>query len=467
MELQQKTQSAFIIMANKFKKVKKNPQPEQKQDQLVVNELNVMSADRSRKDISDFKNALQSAESVWNPNRVQLFNLYEDVMLDGHLSGIISKRFDAVLNKSIYFEKDGKRDDQFDDLIESEEFREVVRKLMETQGWGLSGIEFVPGEKFCFKEIPRKHIKPEFGKITFEQHGEEGILYADLTNVWVMGKEKDLGYLLKCSPYALYKRGNYGDWAQYVEIFGQPVRVIYYDSYDTKTKMELRQVLDEAGSSLALMIPKQATFEMKDGKQSNGDGQLQERFKIALDSEMSIIVLGNTETTASSKSSGYAQSAEHGKQQMEITKSDLKYVRSMLNSDKFLSILQSYGYNVEGGKFKFEKEIDLGTLKTRMEIDEKLSAKVPISDDYWYDNYGVPKPDNYEELKAQKEEERQARLNSPTPDNEDDQQENEAGKKAGKTADKADKKPLKKGLISRGLWFNLRAALADFFDQPR
>jgi phage gp29-like protein len=217
--------------------------------------------------------------------------------------------------------------------------------------------------------------------------------------VWVMGKKTDLGLLLACSMYAVYKRGNFGDWAQYVEIFGQPVRIIYYDAYDTKTKTELKDLLDNSGSSLALMIPKQAQFEMLDGKTSNGDGKLQDSFKNACNDEMAICILGNTETTSSSKSSGYAQSKEHGEQQDEITASDLIFVENMLNSVHFINILKSYGYKVEGGAFAYELDLNLANLKLRMEIDTFVSTKVPIGDEYWYHTYGIPKPDNYDELK--------------------------------------------------------------------
>lgn len=68
---------------------------------------------------------------------------------------------------------------------------------------------------------------------------------------------------------------------QYVEIFGQPVRIMYYDVYDTSTKQELK-ILTESGNSLAIMLPKQAEFEMKDGKTSNANGDLQKHLKISL-----------------------------------------------------------------------------------------------------------------------------------------------------------------------------------------
>ena len=352
--------------------------------------MNIRSADRGRKDISTWRGALISAESVYFPNRSRLYDLYSDVILDGHLSGVIAKRIDAVLNKELYFERNGKRDHTFDKLIQSLSFRNIVRAIVETQLWGVSGIEFIPGSEFDYELIPRKHIKPELGIIAYEQTGTDGISYLGLDNIWIIGEPRDLGILLKCAPYSLYKRGGLADWAQYIELFGQPVRVIKYDSYDEQTKIELKQILDESGSSLSMMIPRQADFEIKDGKQTNCDGNLQLSFVKALNDEMSVIVLGNTETTSSSDSAGYAQSKIHLEQQYEITRSDLIYTAAMLNSDKFISILRAYGYKVDNGQFAFSKDMDIDYLQARIAVDKEVAQIVPISEDYWYDTYGIP-----------------------------------------------------------------------------
>jgi uncharacterized protein DUF935 len=361
-----------------------------KQEDIIVNELNIRSADRSRKDISTWRTALIGAESVYYPNRSRLYDLYEDVVLDGHLSGVIAKRIDAVLNKEICFQTNGKRNPALDELVHSISFRDIMRTIMETQLWGISGIEFIPGADLTFDIIPRKHIKPELGIIAFEQTGTDGIPYANLENVWIMGEPKNLGLLLKCAPYSLYKRGGLSDWAQYIELFGQPVRIIKYDSYDEQTKLELKKILEESGSSLSLMIPRQADFEIKDGKQTNCDGNLQLSFIKALNDEMSITILGNTETTTSSLSAGYAQSKIHLEQQYEITRSDIIYTAAMLNSPRFLAILRSYGYPVHNGSFVFSKDLDIDYLQTRIAIDKEVAQMVPVADSYWYDTYGIP-----------------------------------------------------------------------------
>jgi hypothetical protein len=383
---------------------------------VVINKIIIRPVDRSPKDIQRWRTAHKYAESIVYANRVLLYDLYDDVVLDGHLTGVWQKRVDAVLNKNLHFEVNGKRIDEMNKVIESEVFRDIITLLMEKKMWGLSGFEFIPGPKLEFEPIPRKHIKPDLRIISYEQSGQEGISYDDVDNLWIVGKRRDLGLLLKLAPYALYKRGNMADWAQYIEIFGQPIRVVRYDAHDEQTKIELQQVLDESGSSLAMMIPKQADFDLKDGKISNGDGQLQEKFKKSCDDEMSVIVLTNTETTTSSKSSGYAQSKEHGKQQLEVTKSDLKDIQNLLNSDQFLRILKSYNLPVEGGLFVYEKEIDVEALVNRVEIDMQVSGKVPIEDDYWYDTYGIPKPANYAELRKKMDDENAANGNSNDPE---------------------------------------------------
>lgn len=445
-------------MAKKVKKglVTKKAAPS---NQLVIQEINIQAPDRSRKDISDFKSALESAERTEYPQRVQLYNLYEDIILDGHLSGIMAKRISAVLNKKLrYVNASGKRVDEFDNIIKSTCFRNIVTDIMQSKFWGVSGLEFVIHQELKYYRIPRKHIKPEKKFIAKEQYDDSGIPYEGLWNMWIVGEEKDFGLLLKCAPYALMKRGAMADWSQYIEIFGQPVRVVYYDAYDEKTKIELKQVLDESGSALALMIPKQAQFEMKDGKQSNGTGELQEKFKKALDDEMSVIILGATETTTSSKSSGYAQSETHGKQQLEVTKDDLQFVANMLNDEHFIRILKSYALPVmEGGMFEFEREIDLAELNERIKIDKEvvMSLKTPIDDDYVYETYGIPKPKNYDELKKKQEEMANPIPPAPAP-----------GKPAPGKPATAKKKtvPDQASQEAQDFLTWLRTQLADFFD---
>lgn len=396
-------------------KIKNGSGKTAKDEQIVINDIRIQQTDRSKKSIAGWRNDHRAAESITNPNRSRLYDLYADILLDGHLSGIIQKRIDAVLNKQLcYYTPDGQKVEKMDKHLHSAAFREIKLMIMETLLWGVSGIEFIPGRELQFVPIPRKHIKPEAGVISLEQHtSSNGIPYNEQPMLWIIHANSSaklskhvaghsLGLLLKCAPYVIYKRDVMADWANYTEVYGQPVRIIKYDAYDEQTRIELKRILDESGSSLALMIPKQADFEMKDGKQTNGDGQLQERFKNSLNQELSVIILGNTETTSNSGNGSQAKSIVHQEQQEKILRSDLEFAIAQLNEAHFMDILQSYGWPlVKGGYFAFHKQADINYLAERIAVDKELASIVPISDDYFYETYGIPRPTNYAQLKEQ------------------------------------------------------------------
>lgn len=371
---------------------------------IVINELQLRQAVRGILGIEGWRSAIAGADSRYNPNRTRLYDIYTDIMLDGHLSGIVSKRTDAVLNKPLFYKSaDGNVVEPMNQFIRSWEFRKVMSYILDTLFWGITGIEFIPGTELKARLIPRKHIKPKTQIISIEQNSQEGgISYTTLDNVWVIGEAEDLGLLLKCAPHVIYKRSLFGDWAQYAEVFGMPVRTMYYDANDMQAKSELKQVLDEAGSALALMIPKGVELKIEDGKTSNGDGKLQDTFNRALNNEMSIIVLGNTETTTSSNNFGasLAKSKVHLEQQNEIAKNDIIYLCARLNDPHFHKILRSYGLPVtDGGYFEINKDIDIEFLSQRVAIDTALlQAGVQLTQEYFRETYNLPKPEARETI---------------------------------------------------------------------
>lgn len=382
---------------------------------IVVQNMHIrlQPNDRSSKDVGDLVEAVQYAESVYYPNRSYLYDIYTQCMMDAHLSGIIEKRISAVLNKELVFGKNGERIPEMDAVIKSKVHRDILREILMQKMWGVSGMEFIPGEKLAFNKIPRKHLKVDKGIISFDEFGTTGIPYDGVWNLWVLGTYTDMGLLLQCAPYAIWKKGNMADWAQYIEIFGQPVIITKYDAYDNKTRVELDNVMKNAGSSLRLQIPNQANFEMMDGKTSNGNGDLQDKFRNACNNEMSVRILGATETTTSSASSGQAQSKEHGQQQDEIIKTDMMDVLDALNSDQFKTILKSYNLPVDGGSYYYEDVVNVWEQQARLNIVQQVAKTSPVDDDHIYHVSGVPKPKNYDAMKEEMESKKKPSIGDP------------------------------------------------------
>ena len=71
-------------------------------------------------------------------------------------------------------------------------------------------------------------------------------------------------------------------------------------------------------------------------------------------------------------------------------------------------VFQNLGFNVDGGEFVYASHDKINPSQ-QIDIVQKLSSMgLPIDDDYLYETFSVRKPDNYDELKLQKEAERQA-----------------------------------------------------------
>ena len=135
------TNTQYLIL-NTFIMAKKNIPAK---TELIVNDIRLISVDRTMKDIKSFRTALRTAESIYFPNRTRLYDLYEDVLLDGHLTGIIQKRIDEVLNKELQFISNDKEVEGMENLLQSETFIEIMREIMLSKFWGVSGLEFLSG----------------------------------------------------------------------------------------------------------------------------------------------------------------------------------------------------------------------------------------------------------------------------------------------------------------------------------
>lgn len=413
---------------------------------LIIHQIQQTNVDRTPKDVADLIHALRIAESVHVPNRSRLLDLYAVVDMDGHFTGVWSKRMAYSTRKKIaYLDASGKNVPEMDALINSRKFRDLKKLIVSQVAWGVSGAQFIPGDKFDWEEIPRKHILIERGLIKIGQNDQTGRAYEEDPFIMVYGDKRRLGLMLKVSFYALIKKGNFADWAQYSEIFGQPIRVIKYDAWDDKTRIQLQEVLNESGSSLALMIPKQTDFEIMDGKTSNGNGDLQDKLKAACNNEISLVVLGNTETSSNDNGGSNAKADVQSEGEEDLKDDDVEDMLSYLNDEKFINILRLYGYPVsEGGRFALQEHKDPARLTPLVHTIAAIrQSGTPIADDYVYDATGIPKPDNYDQLKAEKE----------------------AFKEALKPGKKAEKEAPED--LTDSVWNKVRARIADFFDHAQ
>jgi len=385
----------------------------------IINQVTVRPINRQSQDIEKWRNALIAAEGE-SDQRVMLYDLFSDMLLDGHLTDAIEKRIEAITNTTLMFvDKKGKPVEDVNDLVDKSFFQDFLTEVMQAKFWGHSLVELdwgAPGSGVGKTNlIPRKHVKPRLGIVTKEQWGTDGILYRDLPNVIEVGKSDDFGRLLQASQYVIYKRGGFGDWAEFAETFGTPFRWATYNNEQSRVLLE--QALAQAGSAGYVVAPVDAQLQFLNANPTGQGDMLFNRLREACNEEISICILGNTMTTTEAKSSGYAQSVTHGETQAARHKSDRKFTLSVLN-EMLVKYLQRIGYKVEGGKWTFVDEETIA-LKDRLEIDLKVADKVPIANRYWYEKYKIPVPAAGDEVGGYEED----------PDPDEEEEPGEAGKK--------------------------------------
>ncbi len=383
---------------------------------MLIQQLTLRPLNRRSHDVASMLAAIRAAEATI-PRRTELYDLYEDFLsTDAHLRSVYDKRIMAVTNIDWqYLDQNGQEVPFMKEWIDTPAFEMVVAEVLKSKLWGYTMLEFdfYADGTFGVYLIPRKHMRPSKGMIAFEQTADFGIniregVYAD--TILEAGDEKDLGLLMVAAPYVIFKRGSLSDWAQFAEVFGQPLIDAVWDGFDENQRLLLLEALEKMGSGGQIVRPAGTNLQFLQGGSNNPTGELYKGIFEVCNSEISKLFLGQTETTESSDSSGYAQASVHAGTESDINRMDVKFVRRLLNR-RLLQILERNGVVPPGGSFSVKGENEEHMSKSaRLDLETKLKNEIglPISDDHFYETYGLEKPADYEAQKAKQEAERAA-----------------------------------------------------------
>lgn len=437
--------------------VTKNSLEESPDKGIVVQNIVVRPVVRQSQDIEKWRNAIKAVEAV-HPIYVPLFDLYEDLLLDGVLQNLIKKKILGVTKtKMLFVDKEGKEIEAMTDLLKKKQFRRLRKEIQKQQIFGPTVIEIINDIKgFRIYPVPRKHLRPKEGRIVYEQYGSDGIDYRMPPNdkfILEVGEWNDLGLMMMAAQYVIYKRGGFGDWAQFAEIFGMPFREARYDGYNEAVRLQLEQALEAAGSASYAILPKEAEFTLHEAKNTQAGGEMFNTLRKACNEELSILFLGQTETTAKTAGKLGGNDDTHEQTEDDINADDKADELSIFN-EQVLPILKNLGFPVDGGTFVYEEQEEAVPVKDKVETVIRLrnEAKLPIADDYIYEMSGIPKPANYDQMKAEQEAKEQELQEQAQP--------GQPGKKDKK------KKPGKKNESTEEklAWLDrFRLSLADFF----
>lgn len=355
-------------------------------------------------DMNAYMQSVKAARGIDFSNRARLYDMYDSASLDLHLSGVIAKRMRGVTKIPIEFRRNGVPDDAINNQIKSPWFKQLRKDLVMSEFWGFTLVQFYLNEEgnIRYDLINRKHYDPIHRKLLKYQGSMDGVPIDDFPDMLFVGSERDLGIYAELLPAVLYKRGDMSDWAQFCNIFGMPIREYTYDAGDEDARHRVIADARRQGANAAYIHPKESELKLVEAGNKTGSSDLYRTFAEYWDSKMSIRVLGNTLTTDAKSTGTQALGSVHKEEEDEMNSDDRDFILDILNYD-MRPIFASLGFNVEGGEFVYAKKDKINPAQ-QIDIVQKLSSMgLPIDDDYLYETFCVAKPDNYKQLKEEKE----------------------------------------------------------------
>ncbi|MEG1936987.1 MAG: DUF935 family protein [Rikenellaceae bacterium] len=318
----------------------------------------------SRKDVGAWRKAQKEAHKTDNPRRVLLHQLYDDMLLDGHLTSQIELRKSFTAAAPFKIEKDGKIDDELTDLFANSLWLDsIIDHILDTMFFGASLVELdYDGVNLNVSLIPQTNIVPDKGLFYFDYSADAALSYREMKEygTWLLefGEERSLGLINKAVPHVIFKRLAQSCWAELCEIYGIPPRTLRTDTTNGERMIQAKTMMEDMGSAAWMIIDTDEVFEFAKGVATNGevyDGLIK-----LCTNEISLIILGAV----------VGQDTKNGNESKEkssinllkgLVKKDKIYVQKQINST-VIPALERIGVIPQGASFAFHKEIDTATL---------------------------------------------------------------------------------------------------------
>jgi hypothetical protein len=369
-----------------------------KEKRKLLIELNLQTANLTKKDINTWRRAWQAAINHEQPNRVALLDVYDDVTVDLHLTGCISQRKGRTMQKPFMLvNKNGKEDEKARAMFESEWFAYFMDLALDSAYWGHSLIQFndiivVDGVmSFSGVElVPRKHVVPEYGVITREAGDDwkKGVPYREGdVAAWCVevGKPRDLGLLLKCAPQSLSKKNMLAYWDTFGEIFGMPIRVAKTVSQDTKDLARIESMLAGMGAAAYGLFPEGTDIDIKEASRGDAYNVYDKRVD-RCNSEIAKGILCQTMTI--DNGSSLSQAETHLEIFKNICRSDATMIKYLVNG-KLIPLMIRHGFPLNGVTFDWDEAASYTPAEQR-EMERVLLQEYEIDPQYFIDKYKIP-----------------------------------------------------------------------------
>jgi len=204
---------------------------------------------------------------------------------------------------------------------------------------------------------------------------------------------------------ALFRNWTMSDWLRTGEIAWKPWRIGTYKPGTSEESVDnLIAVLDGMSSNGVAVVPDTTTLDVKWAPNGSGKTTHAELFE-TIGREMTKAVLGQTETTQSSTSSGYAQAKVHNEVRKDLRESRARCVAADITRDVIRPLIElNFGPGMRVPRMRFVTDDSLDFKAFSEGIKNLVDAGTRIPQSWVREEAGIPDPTGDEEILGAAEE---------------------------------------------------------------
>jgi hypothetical protein len=325
----------------------------------VIQQIVISQLLQTRKDMKDYVNAVNIAKSPYNPSRAELMDIYRDISMDGHLSGIVGTIQDKIKSKpfQIVDEKD-EPDEEKNKLFQVRWFFEFLDYCVDSLFYGYSLIQIGDIKNDTFSKIeliPREYVVPEKELVKKNLYAgtlNDCIYYNKPPyNRWtIFIGSTDLGLFHKVTPHCIAKKNLLISAWDNAELFGMPIRTIQTDINDELRRKNAEIMLKNMGKMSWGVFDDQDKLELVESTKSDAFNVFIQPYKIS-NEEISKAIIRQTGTT---DEKSFVGSAEVHERTMDDCISTIAKNIGFIINDLLLPKMVLHRIPVDGFKFKWQ-----------------------------------------------------------------------------------------------------------------
>lgn len=362
-------------------------------DNYVKDYIQPVAVQRVKQGIDRWRLAIQSAETITNPQRYLMQEIYLDTVINGHVKACIDRRFGNVLKKGIQVVNEkGEVSEELTKLYSKRWMYQIIRHILEAKMYGYSLIQLGDMKNFEFDEvytIRRANVNPELSIITSSFYQIDGIKIDDPQYtenlIWVTTPQDigmahnwgrcGYGILYAVAPYEIWFKQAMTLWAEYQQLFGVPIRIGKTDVHDEKMRSQMAEMLANMGSKSWGVFDKDDNIELVAPMNVNGtlifDAMLERQQKI-----ISKIILGNADAidSVAGKLGNSNEDSPAEKAMDDIEAFDCQDVEFELEKN-VLPKLIAMGFPMpKGSRIEFDNSHEVEEVRVKEDTNNKATA---------------------------------------------------------------------------------------------